>query len=509
MDERMSAAGHPAESRRPKGFSAFACIWSSQLVSILTSGMSGFALTIWMYEQTKSATAMAAVQVFYVVPFLVMSFFAGPMIDRYNRKLMMALSDICAAIGTAAIFVAFLCGHAEVWMIYAAASLLGIGNSFQWPAFSATISLMVPKEQLGRVNGMMSLMEAGPSVFAPILAGALLPVLGITGILALDIATFFLAVGTLLFVDVPSPPKSADGAKASGNIFKEAAWGFRYIFDRPSLLSLQLLLLAGNLFSGIGGNLVAPMILARTGADSVALGGVQTAFAIGGVAGGLVISAWGGFKHRSLGITLGWIVQGIATCAFGFGSTFWVWAVFAALTSLASPLINASNQAIWQSKVPPDMQGRVFSARRLIAWLANPLTPLIAGPLADYVLEPAMRDPASGPARLLGPFFGTAPGAGMGVIIAASGLLVVASALVAWAFPAVRDAENLLPDYEKQAAADSSATPPEAARTDAASAMPRIGDVDPRPAAAGPEVPPCPMPSPRTEPLSAAGGGGD
>ena len=477
MDGIRSTTGQPAASRRPRGFSSFACIWSSQLVSILTSGMSGFALTIWMYEQTKSATAMAAVQVFYVVPFLVMSFFAGPMIDRYNRKLMMAVSDICAAVGTAAIFVAFLAGRPEVWMIYAAASLLGIGNSFQWPAFSATISLMVSKEQLGRVNGMMTLMEAGPSVFAPILAGALLPFMGITGILAMDIATFFLAVGTLLFVDIPSPPRSVEGAKASGNIFKEAAWGFRYIFERPSLLSLQLLLLAGNLFSGIGGNLVAPMILARTGADSVALGGVQTAFAIGGVAGGLIISAWGGFRHRSLGIAIGWVVQGLATFAFGFGSTFWVWAAFAALTSLASPLINASNQAIWQSKVPPDLQGRVFSARRLIAWIANPLTPLIAGPLADFVLEPAMRDPASAPARLLGPAFGTGPGAGMGVIIAVSGLLVVLSSAIAWSFRAVREVESILPDHEVAVAAP----PPASGRApDAAAAAS---------AAAGPENP--------------------
>jgi MFS family permease len=356
-------------------------------------------------------------------------------------------------------------------MIYAAASLLGVGNSFQWPAFSATISLMVPKEQLGRVNGMMSLMEAGPSVFAPILAGALLPVVGITGILAMDIATFFLAVGTLLFVDIPSPPKSTEGTRASGNIFKEAAWGFRYIFERPSLLSLQLLFLAGNLFSGIGGNLIAPMILARTGADSVALGGVQTAFAIGGVAGGLIISAWGGFRHRSLGIAIGWIVQGIATCVFGFGSTFWVWAAFAALTALASPLINSSNQAIWQSKVPHDLQGRVFSARPLIAWVANPLTPLIAGPLADYVLEPAMRDPASGAARLLGPAFGTGPGSGMGVIIAVSGLLVMLSAAIAWAFRSVRDVESILPDHEVAAAAPAAAStapvPSESATADA------------------------------------------
>ena len=454
MGTSSSATGQSPASPRPKGFKAFAFIWSSQIVSILASGMSSFALTIWMYEKTQSATAMAAVQVFYIVPFLVMSFFAGPMIDRYSRKLMMAISDVAAAIGTAAIFVAFLGGFMDVWMIYAAVVLMGVGNSFQWPAFSAAITLMVPKEQLGRVNGMMSLMEAGPSVFAPILAGALLPAIGIKGILAMDIATFFLAVGTLLFVDVPKPAASVEGARAKGNIFKEAAWGFRYIFDRPSLLGLQLLLLAGNLFSGIGGTLIAPMVLARTGSSSIALGGVQTAFAIGGVAGGLVMSAWGGFKRRTLGIAVGWAISGVTTCLFGFSATFWSWAVFAALTALASPLINASNQALWQSKVPPDLQGRVFSARRLIAWIANPVTPLIAGPLADFVLEPAMRDPGSGLARALGPAFGTGPGAGMGILVALSGLLVVAAAAASWAFPAIRDAERILPDYKAAPAAD-------------------------------------------------------
>ena len=435
--------------KRPRGFGAFALIWSSQLVSILASGMTGFALTIWMYERTKSATAMAAVQVFYILPFLVMSFFAGPMIDRYNRRLMLAVSDVCAAIGTGMILVAHLCGSLDLWMIYASAALLGIGNSFQWPAFSATISLMVPKEQLGRANGMTGLMEAGPAVFAPILAGAAMPFIGLGGILAIDIATFALAVSALFFVEIPEPKRSVEGKKAEGNIFKEAAFGFKFIFDRPSLLGLQLLLLGGNFFSGIGMTLIAPMVLARSGGDSLALGGVQTAAAIGGVAGGVIMSVWGGFKKRTYGILVGWLVQGLAGgLLFGIGGGFWTWAIGLAIASSVAPLVNGSNQAIWQSKVPPDMQGRVFSARRLIAWISNPLTPLIAGPLADFVLEPAMRNDTSAAARVLGPIFGTGPGVGMGLMIALSGILVIVTVIAAWSFPAVRRAESLLPDHD-------------------------------------------------------------
>jgi MFS family permease len=457
---------------RPRGFGAFAMIWSSQLVSILASGMSGFALTIWMYERTKSATAMAAVQVFYILPFLAMSFFAGPMIDRYNRKLMMAVSDICAAIGTFSIFAAFLGGFMETWMIYASAALMGLGNSFQWPAFSATISLMVPKAQLGRVNGMMSLMEAGPAVFAPILAGIILPLIGIKGILAIDIVTFFLAIGALLVVEVPEPGKSAAGEEAKGNIIKEALWGFKYIFDRPSLLGLQLFFFFANFAAGIGGAVVAPMILARTNADSVALGGVQTAAAIGAVAGGLIMSAWGGFKRRTFGIASGWVFTGLTVgLAFGLARSFWPWAIAIGLGSLAGPIMNASSQSIWQSKVPPDMQGRVFSARRLIAWFAGPVTPLIAGPLADFVLEPAMRDPASGLARVFGPAFGVGPGAGMGLLVALSGLACVGIALVAWSLPAIRDAESRLPDHD----AEKESPPETGAELGAAAALAATG----------------------------------
>lgn len=436
---------------RPRGFAAFAAIWSSQLVSILSSGMSGFALTIWMYERTGSATAMAATQVFYMVPFLLTTFFAGPLVDRCNRKLMMALSDICAAIGTAAILAGFLFGFMDIWMVYAANVLMGVGNAFQWPAFSSTISLMVPREQLGRVNGMMSLMDAGPDVFAPILAGILLPLLGIKGILAIDIATFFLALGVLLAVEVPAAGGSADGEaarKASrGNIFREAGWGFAYIFGRPSLLGLQLLFLFCNLFFGIGAALVSPMILARTGADSMTLAGTRTAMAIGGMAGGLLMSVWGGFRRRTNGVALGWLVAALSGgILFGLSRSFWPWAVCTAMAGAVVPVVNGSNQALWQSKVPADVQGKVFSARRLIGWISTPITPLIAGPLADYVLEPAMRDINSGFARLLSPLFGTGPGAGMGVIMSASGLLVLLALAVTWSFPAIRRVEELIPD---------------------------------------------------------------
>lgn len=428
---------------------AFIVIWLGQIVSVLASGMAGFGLSLWMYSQTQSATAMGLMHVSFITPFLIMSPLAGVMVDRYNRKLMMMLSDLTAVIGSAGILVLLALGRLEFWHLYIANILNGIGNTFQWPAYSAAISTMVPKAQLGRANGLMSLMEAGPGVVAPLLAGMLLPVVGLTGLLALDVVTFFLAIGALLIVNVPQPRETEEGRASRGNLVKEAAYGFRYIFARPSLLGLQLGFFVSNLFSGIGLTVVAPMILARTDQNSVIYGMVQTAGAIGAVAGGILMSAWGGFRRRVHGVLGGWIYAGLVSGLLGlkFGLPLWLAAGVLGMP-FVSALVNASNQAIWQSKVAPDLQGRVFSARRLIAWFTQPVAPIIGGVLADYVLEPAWRSGGLLP-RTFGWLVGTGPGSGMGLLIVFCGLLMAAVGVVGYAIPALRNAEDLLPDHDQ------------------------------------------------------------
>jgi MFS transporter, DHA3 family, macrolide efflux protein len=441
-------------SKKPTGMFAFIIVWIGQLVSVLASSMSHFALTIWMYQQTESAFALGMMQVFFITPFLLISPFAGVMVDRYNRKLMMMLSDLAAAIATGGIFILYALGMLEFWHLYVAAVLNGIGNTFQWPAYSAAISTMIPKEQLGRANGLMSLMEAGPGVVAPLLAGMLLPLIGLVGILAIDIVTFFFAVGTLLFVHIPQPRKTEEGQQKAGNIWSEAGYGFTYIFARPSLLGLQLVFFFGNLFSGIGYTLLAPMILARTDSNSLIFGSVQSAGAIGMVLGGILMSVWGGFKRRVHGVLLGWIftsLSGFVLLGIGQGLALWIPAMV--ISALFSPLINASNQAIWQSKVAPDLQGRVFSARRLIAWFAQPVSPIIAGTLADFVFEPAMRGGGI-LSQTFGGLVGTGPGAGMGLILVFCGVAAALVGLGGYFIPAVRNAEDLLPDHDTLKAAE-------------------------------------------------------
>jgi MFS transporter, DHA3 family, macrolide efflux protein len=433
--------------KRPAGMFGFTLVWMGQLVSVLSTNMTAFALTIWVFEMTGSVTALGLMQVFFITPYLLITPFAGVMVDRHNRKLMMMVSDLVAGLATISILVLQSMGALQVWQLYAAAIFQGLGNAFQWPAYSATISLMVPKENYGRANGMMSLIDSGPGVLAPLMAGALLPLIGLTGILSLDVVTFILAITVLLFVYIPQPARTHKGTQSQGNMFREATFGFKYIFARPSLLGLQLVFFFGNLCMGIAFTVLTPMILLRTGNDTVSLGLVQSAGAIGGVVGGIAMSLWGGFKHRVHGVLAGWIISSFFASLIGLSAWLPVWIGAMALSSLFGPLINGSNQAIWQSKVLPDMQGRVFSARTLIAWLPNPIAPLIAGILADYILEPAMSTPGGLPLSL-GGLIPPGPGAGMGLLIFLGSLGGILAGLTGYFVTPIRNAEDILPDHD-------------------------------------------------------------
>jgi MFS transporter, DHA3 family, macrolide efflux protein len=441
-------------TNRPTGMFGFTIVWLGQIISVLATNMSAFALTIWVFQKTGSATALGLVQVFFITPLLIITPFAGVMVDRHNRKLMMMVSDSVAGMATIAILLLQAFGVLQVWHLYVAAIFQGLGNAFQWPAYSAAISTMIPKEQLGRANGMMSLIDMGPGILAPMLAGALLPIISLTGILSIDVVTFVMAILVLLFVHIPQPRRTEEGAQAQGNILKEAAFGFRYIFARPSLLGLQLVFFFGNLCAGVAFTVLAPMILLRTGNDSTSLGLVQSAGAIGGVVGGIAMSAWGGFKRRVHGVLAGWVVSSIFFALMGLTKWIPLWIALNALSSLVIPLINGSNQAIWQSKVAPDVQGRVFSARTLIAWMTNPISPLIGGTLADYVLEPAMRT-SSGLSSLFGWLVPPGPGAGMGLLIFFSCFGGILAGLIGYFIYPIRHAEDILPDHDLIATTES------------------------------------------------------
>jgi MFS family permease len=435
-------------NKRPSGMFAFSVVWVGQAVSLLGTEMTAFALTIWAYELTGKATALALAAFFHVTPLLIFSPIAGAIVDRSNRKLMMMLSDLGSGVATIGVLILFMTGQLELWHLFAANAITGVFQTFQWPAYSAAITMIVPKKHYARAHAMNELAGNTSGIFAPLLAGALLPFIGLGGILTIDIVTFLVAIGALLIVRIPQPEVTEEGLASRGSLWKESAYGFRYIFKRPSLLGLQTVFMIGNFFATMAYTLLAPMILARTNSNALIFGSVQTAGAVGGVVGGLIMSAWGGTKKKVHGVLSGWFISGLfGVTVMGLGQSLPVWAVGSFIGAGTVPLINSSNQAIWQAKVAADLQGRVFATRRMIAWFVTPIATLLVGPLADLVFEPAMSEPSFLSANF-GGLVGYGAGAGMALIMVFCGLAMAGVGVGGYGFRVIRDAESILPDHE-------------------------------------------------------------
>lgn len=451
----MAAQGR----HQPSGMRAFTFIWVGQFLSLLGSGATRFAVTLWAWEMTGRATDLTLLAFFGFAPLIIMTPIAGALVDRWrNRKLVMMLSDLAAGLVTIFYLIMALSGGLQIWHLYVGAIVAGVFESFQFPAYSAAISTMVDKKHYGRTSAMMSLAEAASGIFAPIAGATLYALVKIEGVLLLDVITFLFAVGALMLVYIPETEPSKAGDEGKGSLLQEAAYGFRYIVKRPSLLGLQLMFFVGNFLASFAGVLSSPMVLARTGNDEFSLAALNIAFSVGGIVGGVAMSAWGGPRARVWGVLVGWMLSALfGQVLLGAGQVLPVWIAAAFASSFFIPVVNASNQAIWMAKVPPQLQGRVFSARRLIAQVTSPIAILIAGPLSDYVFEPMMRD-GTGLGAVFAPIVGTGTGAGMGLLIFLTGVLLVGASLIAMTSAAVRNVEALIPDHGQDAVAPPAAS---------------------------------------------------
>lgn len=447
MVDEASDPTQTATTRRPTGMKGFTIIWFGQLVSLLGTGMTQFALTIWAWQATGEATALALVALFATVPQILTSPLAGAIVDRWDRKHVMMLSDLAAGISTAAVLILHNSSQLQVWHLYVTAAFTGAFSAFQFPAYSAAVSTMLPKEQYGRASGMISLADAASGIVAPIAAGIALNIVGIGGIMIFDVITFIVALASLLLIHIPRPEATGMDAVGRRSLWEDSLFGFRYIFASPSLVGLLSVFLALNFILGFSFTLFAPMILARTGDNTLLLGSVQSAFGVGGVIGGLLMSAWGGPKRKVHGILLGSIVISLGTCIFGIGRGLPVWAATAFTLMILLPILNGSSQAIWQSKIPPHIQGRVFATRGLLARIAQPISLAVTGPLADWVFEPAMM-PGGSLAPLFGWLVGTGSGAGMALVFIIMGLIGTLPGLIGYSIKAVRDIEDIIPDHD-------------------------------------------------------------
>lgn len=439
---------HMATQSSTQSMRTFFIIWIGQLVSIIGSGLTGFGLAVWIYEQTGQATPFALTVMFANIPQILLSPFAGALVDRWNRRKVMIAADTGSAIVTLAAFLLLTVGQLAVWHIYLVAVLNSILAAFQEPAYTASITMLVPKKDLARANGFMQMGQALQMLIAPLLAGVLFVAVGLRGIVLIDFITFFFAVGALFLVHIPQPKREnesqEDKEKTKGGLWREAAFGWHYLRARRGLLGLLFYFALVNFFLNFSAVLLGPMILSF--GSAAGLGTTQMVGGLGMLIGSIAMSAWGGPQRRILAV-IGFIMLA-ATGLFiaGLQSSVLFIAIGMFVLMFAIPFGSGTSQAIFQSKVEPDIQGRVFSIRSMISRSMMPLAFLLAGPLADQVFEPLLREGGALASSWVGTLAGVGPGRGIGVLFLISALVLWIASGVAFANPHIRNIETELPD---------------------------------------------------------------
>ncbi len=428
----------------PRGMGTFFVIWGGQLVSIIGSGLTSFALGVYVYQITGSATSLGLVLLANSLPRLLFAPVAGALVDRWDRRWMMILSDTGAGLSTLVIWLLLATGKLQVWHIYLTAAASSFFGIFQEPAYRAATTLLVPKEHYGRAAGLVQLGSAIGQIISPILAGFLVVAIQIQGVILIDFATYIFAALTLAFIRIPRPEITAEGEAGRGSLLREAGYGWTYLKERSGLLGLLILFAFVNFSLGFFSALFTPLILSFSTAD--VLGSILSVSGIGMVIGSIVMSAWGGAKRKVNSLMGAIFLAGLAFSLVGVRAYPWLIGVAIFSFFMLVPIASGSSQAIWQVKVAPDVQGRVFATRSMIATMATPLAYILAGPLADKVFEPLMA--ADGAlAKSVGAIIGVGPGRGIGLIFIIMGLLVTLATVVGYSHPRIRLVEDELPDF--------------------------------------------------------------
>jgi MFS family permease len=423
----------------------FLIVWLGQLVSTMGSNMTGFAIEIWAWEITGKATTLALVGFFSLLPSIIITPISGVIVDRFNRKFLMMVGDTVAVFSTIIILLLHLTNNLQIWHFYLTGAIVGTFNQFQSLAYSASVSLMIPKQHYTRASSLEFLSGYGSQIIAPALAGYLYTVIGFTGIWLIDISTFAIAIGSLLLVNIPQPPLTNTNENVA-NLWQDLGCGWRYIATHKNLLALLIINLLFWLPHDIGNSLYTPMILSRTNNNTLVLGSLAAAAGFGGVIGAIIVSTWGGFKRKITGVLLGMIGAGVSKIVFGLGRTTWIWIPAQFCSSFTFPLNGSSDNAIWLGKVPPNVQGRVFAARSLFLQIASAVGYLIAGPLADRVFTPALQS-GGVLVGIFGGLFGTGTGAGIALLYVICAVCMLLVGLLGLFIPVLRDVEDIMPDH--------------------------------------------------------------
>ena len=405
-----------------KNFKKYIVFWLSQSVSQLGSQMTGFALILWAYTQNKSAMTVSLMSFFNYVPYILVSIVAGSFVDRHRKKTVMLVSDSIAAVCSLAVLLLSVSGALRMYQIYAVNFVIGLMNAFQQPASAVAMGKLVPEEKIAQASGMNSFSGNLVMVLAPVLSASLFAFGGLWIVLLIDLMSFAAAFFVLLvLIRIPQDDVLVADKQS---VFAGCSEGFSYLRRNKLIFTVIITMALLNFFSRLTyENILSPMILARSGNDSVALGIVNAVMGIGGIVGGILVASGrfsgDGIRMIYLSAMLSFLL-GDLTMGVGRGVPAWSFAGL--MASLPIPFINAGQNMIMYRDVPARLQGRIFAVRNAIQFSTIPVGILLGGFLADYVFEPFMRRQGI-LAQLLCLIVGEGEGSGMAVMFLCTGIL--------------------------------------------------------------------------------------
>jgi len=370
----------------------FFTIWTGQAFSLLGSALVGFALIWWMTETTGSATILATAAMFEFLPRVFVGPLAGTLVDRWNRRLVMLIADTTTALATAVLIYLVWAGSLQIWQIYLLMLVRSTAGAFHMPAMLSSTSLMVPEEQLTRVQGLNQLLQGLINIAAPVLGALLIAILPLHAVLAVDLGTAMLAVLPLLLIAIPQPEVDHSQVEKKATVWEDMRTGLRYVWDWAGLRNIVMLAVFINLISLPAITLMPLLVKNEFAGGAMEIASMQSSWAVGFLVGGILLSVWGGFHRKILTANLAMFGTAIGLVMVGFAHNlaFEMALVGIFIAGMMNVLLNGPAFALLQTVVADDMQGRVLS---LVISLANAMTPiglLIAGPVAEKTGVSAM-----------------------------------------------------------------------------------------------------------------------
>lgn len=398
-----------------KELRSFLLLWSSQTVSELGTAMTSYALIIWIYGQKGTASSITLLTICSFMPTIIFRFIAGTLADRWDKKRIMLLTDLVAACGTITVLVLYSFSTLRIWHLYVINVLLSFMNAFQNPASFVATSMLVPRKYYTRVSGLQSFSGSVVSILAPALGSCLLALGGMTMVLVCDLVSFCVAFFVLLFfIKIPEIEYAEE--KNREPFFKSCLDGVHYLRDHAALLHITLFIAIINFLAKLGNDgMISPFVLSRTGNNQQVLGMVQSAVALGLLAGSLIVTVMKPVRNKPkvVFVTTAFIFAGNVVQSLTLLPLVWCIAAFASY--IPAVIMNANLTAIMREHVPVEMQGRVFSAKDTLQNCTIPLGLFLGGVLADYVMEPFMATD-SPVQELFSRFFGLGSGSGIAVM---------------------------------------------------------------------------------------------